>query len=84
LIVIAHRSGGPKTDIVVHFDGKPTGFLAQSVDEYAETIYKALTMNMDDAIDLRQNAQVSAGRFSDEVFSTSFKDAILEGKILSP
>jgi alpha-1,2-mannosyltransferase len=83
LIVIAHRSGGPKTDIVVPFEGKPTGFLAETVDEYAETIYKALTMNRDEAIDLRKNAQASAGRFSDEVFSLSFKNSILEGKILS-
>jgi alpha-1,2-mannosyltransferase len=83
LIVVAHRSGGPKTDIIVPFDGKTTGFLAQTVDEYAETMYKALAMNRDEAIDLRKSAQASAGRFSDEVFSLSFKNSILEGNILS-
>jgi alpha-1,2-mannosyltransferase len=83
LIVIAHRSGGPKSDIVVPFEGKPTGFLALTVNEYAENIYQALTMKPRDSIKLRINAQVSAARFSDEVFSISFKEAILEGKILS-
>lgn len=83
LIVVAHRSGGPQSDIVVRYNGNDTGFLAHTVDEYAESIYEALIMPQSKAIELRKNAQASAGRFSDEVFSVSFKEAILQGHVLS-
>jgi len=65
LIVVAHDSGGPKTDIVQH---KVTGFLATSKDEYAEALHEALTLPAQQTRILREQARESATRFSDQVF----------------
>lgn len=65
LIVVAHDSGGPKTDIVQH---KVTGFLATTADQYAEALHEALTIPAPEARILREQARASATRFSDQVF----------------
>lgn len=87
LIVVAHNSGGPKSDIVVPLrrsdsNRKPltttTGFLATTVEEYADHIYRILTLSDEEAAEIRQNAQESAQRFTDTVFSESFQKVILE------
>jgi alpha-1,2-mannosyltransferase len=91
LIVIAHNSGGPKSDIVVPIElsssssarsTTTTGFLASSADEYAELIHRALILDPKEASDIRHNAQESAKRFTDEIFAESFEKAILELKML--
>lgn len=39
MVTIAHRSGGPAADIVVPLpDGRTTGFLAETPEEYAEAM----------------------------------------------
>lgn len=39
MVTIAHRSGGPAADIVVPLpDGRVTGFLAETPEEYAEAM----------------------------------------------
>lgn len=39
MVTIAHRSGGPAADIVVPLpDGRVTGFLAETPEEYAEVM----------------------------------------------
>jgi alpha-1,2-mannosyltransferase len=85
LIVIAHNSGGPKTDIVVPLPNATrtatTGFLASTVDEYAQCIHCVLSMGVDEAKSIRRNAIESAKRFTDEVFVESFEKAILNLKI---
>jgi len=78
LIVVAHNSGGPKSDIVVPYKGKPTGYLATTADEYAERIHEILSMEPNEAAQIRRNAQESAKRFTDEVFAESFRDALVE------
>jgi alpha-1,2-mannosyltransferase len=79
LLVVAHNSGGPRSDIVA--PGK-TGFLAATVDEYADAIYEALTLSPSEATRMRKAAQQSALRFSDEVFATSFREKLLDAKLL--
>ena len=79
LLVVAHNSGGPRTDIITP---KRTGFLASTVDEYATAMYQALTLPAAEATIMRTAAVASSQRFSDEVFSQSFRDAIVEAKIL--
>jgi alpha-1,2-mannosyltransferase len=85
LIVIAHNSGGPKTDIVVPLQNAlgttTTGFLASSADEYADFIHRVLSMNVDEARTIRLNAIESAKRFTDGVFVESFEKAILDLKM---
>jgi alpha-1,2-mannosyltransferase len=79
LITIAHNSGGPKLDIV-----KPgeTGFLATTADEYASCIHQALTMKSSQTDIIRNKAQQSSLRFSDEVFAESFQKVILDLKLI--
>jgi alpha-1,2-mannosyltransferase len=82
LITIAHDSGGPKSDIVVLFQGQPTGLLASNADEYANAMHQAFSMTKADADAMRKNARQSATRFSDEQFNATFKKEILESRVL--
>jgi alpha-1,2-mannosyltransferase len=82
LIVVAHNSGGPKSDIVVPYQGRETGFLATTAEEYASAIHKALTLSQSEATVLRRTAQASSTRFSDEVFAHRFTAMVLESKLL--
>ena len=72
LIVVAHNSGGPASDIV--HPGE-TGFLATTADEYATALEQAL-LTVDNS-EMAQKAQVSARRFSDDVFEREFQAAVL-------
>ncbi|CAM9002609.1 unnamed protein product [Rhodiola kirilowii] len=40
--MVAHNSAGPRMDIVLEEDGEVTGFLAQTVEEYADAILKVI------------------------------------------
>lgn len=85
LITIAHDSGGPKADIIVKtVDGKRTGYLASSVDEYSSAMYKAFYGGADskENMDIRACGRESSKRFSDQVFMREFKDAIVASEIL--
>ncbi|KAK6440600.1 asparagine-linked glycosylation protein [Oleoguttula sp. CCFEE 5521] len=74
LISVVNDSGGPKADIVVDIDGKPTGFHASTVEQFSAAFAKALELSPEDALALRLRARQSATRFSEEVF----RDAWLE------
>lgn len=74
LIVVAHNSGGPASDIV---HDKQTGFLAATADEYAEALHQAFQAGDE----MRRKAQESAQRFSDSVFEQEFQSSVV--KILS-
>lgn len=83
LIVVAHNSGGPKSDIVVPWHGGiVTGYLASTPDEYAAAIYKALTLSPEAALKLRRAARESSQRFSDQAFAKEFQRILLEAKVL--
>ena len=87
LLVVAHKSGGPLTDIVVvdnanHQQEQQTGFLASNAEEYANALHEALSMSDAETIALRQRARVSSNRFSDEVFSTRLQDALSNSNVL--
>ncbi len=73
LLTIAHNSGGPKSDIILEVGPGGTGFLATTAQEYADAMYKALTLNAKEANAMRQKAKASATRFSDEAFDKSLK-----------
>lgn len=46
MVTIAHRSGGPAADIVVPLpDGRITGFLAETPEEYAEAMARVFRDN---------------------------------------
>jgi alpha-1,2-mannosyltransferase len=77
VIVVAHNSGGPKSDIVTPHQ---TGYLATTADEYADALHEALTSAS--AETMRRKAQESSARFSDQVFDEAFQKAILSAKLL--
>ena len=65
LVVVAHDSGGPRTDIV---SDACNGFRASTADEYAEKIAFILD-NPSKMKDIKVDAMIAARRFSDEKFS---------------
>lgn len=66
-IVIAHNSGGPQMDIV-----RPgTGFLATSVEEYAEKMAEIVRMEEHQLMDIRSAARSHVRQFSDQSFRES-------------
>ncbi|KAF2872678.1 alpha-1,2-mannosyltransferase ALG11 [Massariosphaeria phaeospora] len=69
LISVVNDSGGPKLDIVVDVDGKPTGFHASTAEQYAEGFRKALTLPREETLAMRRRARKSAGRFTDGGFA---------------
>lgn len=72
----AHKSAGPKMDIVLAEDGKQTGFLAQTVEEYAESIIKVIEMPESERLIMAAAARRRASRFSEQIFFDDFKAAI--------
>ncbi|KAI4720284.1 UDP-Glycosyltransferase/glycogen phosphorylase [Aureobasidium sp. EXF-10727] len=72
LISVVDDSGGPKYDIVVPIDGKPTGFHAKSPTEFADGFAKALDQSPSETLAMRKRARTSAKRFSEEVFRDSW------------
>ncbi|KAF1940848.1 alpha-1,2-mannosyltransferase ALG11 [Clathrospora elynae] len=69
LISVVNNSGGPKLDIVVEVDGKPTGFHATTAEQYSEGFRKALTLSPQNTLAMRQRARKSAERFTDRGFA---------------
>ncbi|KAF8036882.1 hypothetical protein BT93_C2568 [Corymbia citriodora subsp. variegata] len=75
-IPIAHKSAGPKMDIVLEEDGQQTGFLAQNVEEYADAILKIIRMRESERVNMAAAARKRACRFSEERFYEDLKAAI--------
>nr|Q7ZW24.2 RecName: Full=GDP-Man:Man(3)GlcNAc(2)-PP-Dol alpha-1,2-mannosyltransferase; AltName: Full=Asparagine-linked glycosylation protein 11 homolog; AltName: Full=Glycolipid 2-alpha-mannosyltransferase [Danio rerio] len=75
-IILAHKSGGPKLDIVVPYDGGPTGFLADDEDNYADAMERILSMSPATRLEMRRRARLSVSRFSDQEFEGSFLSAM--------
>ena len=97
LVTVAHNSGGPKTDIIVpleveeenstRVEAKQTGFLASTVDEYAEAMNAILCggngdKNGEDVLGIRRCGRQQATKFSDEAFVELFKMTFISSSIL--
>ena len=70
-IVLAHKSGGPKLDIV---DEGQTGFLASDIDSYATTMRQIVEMKSDARQQIRERARESVDRFSVKTFEEHFME----------
>ena len=70
LVTIAHRSGGPKSDIIE--EGR-TGFLAETAEEYAKLLADSFT-GFSALLELRKAARRSSLRYSDG----SFKENLIQ------
>lgn len=88
LIVVAHDSAGPKSDIVVpayphndlHYSikdiqDKPAGFLAASIEEYVSAL-EFIFSHEKELESIRQNARDRSRVFSTEKFIQIFKEKI--------
>ncbi|GAX84154.1 hypothetical protein CEUSTIGMA_g11577.t1 [Chlamydomonas eustigma] len=91
VIPLAHNSGGPKADIVVpvlqHVAGSSSkavssGYLASTVEEYADAISQVLALEEGARIQMAAAARSHADTFSTEKFMNSFMSAI--GPVLPP
>jgi len=71
-VMLAHDSGGPKMDIVVKHDDKPTGFLASDEESFAASMKKIFSMSDTDRELMCQNARDSLSRFSEDEFDSIF------------
>ncbi|KAM9851415.1 GDP-Man:Man(3)GlcNAc(2)-PP-Dol alpha-1,2-mannosyltransferase-like isoform 2-T2 [Aulostomus maculatus] len=74
--VLAHKSGGPKMDIVVPYEGSQTGFLANCEDTYAATMETILALSPTARLGIRRSARRSVERFSDQEFEVCFLAAM--------
>ena len=71
-ITLAHDSGGPKMDIVIEWDDKPTGFLASDVTSYARVMETIFSLEPLERQAIRENARKSVARFSEAAFEVGF------------
>nr|AEG76894.1 putative glycosyl transferase family 1 protein [Linum usitatissimum] len=75
-IPIAHNSTGPKMGIVLEEDGEPTGFLAETVEEFADAILKVVKMPEPGRLKMAADARRRAGKFSEQRFYENLKTSI--------
>lgn len=72
----AHNSAGPRMDIVLPEDGKQTGFLAQTLEEYADAIVSIIRMPASERLEMAAAARKRASQFSEQRFYQDFKSAV--------
>lgn len=75
-LVSAHNSAGPKMDIVLPEDGQQTGFLACTVEEYADAILSIIKMPETERLKMAAAARKRADRYSEQRFYEDFKAAV--------
>ena len=72
-IPLAHRSAGPLMDIVVEWEGTPTGFLATTAVEYASALDEIFQMSVEERFLMGARARAAVRkRFSEETFGKRF------------
>jgi len=85
-VTVAHRSGGPLTDIVVPAwapaaeaaapETTAVGFLAATAEEYAQALSQALSLAPAERAAMVAAARARVPTFSDERFARGFADAL--------
>ncbi|TDL23341.1 mannosyltransferase [Rickenella mellea] len=74
VIPVTHASGGPLNDIVVPFEGRPTGYHATETLAFVEAMQTVLAMLKDEEIAMRSRARRWAvQRFSREEFEKGWE-----------
>ena len=87
-VPIAHKSGGPREDIVLPEPGKKesggggtgigqrTGFLCSTVEQYADALVEVVAMGNEARLEMAAAARRRASLFSDEKFKNDFLEAM--------
>jgi alpha-1,2-mannosyltransferase len=73
LIPLAHKSGGPKMDIV---DEGVNGYLADDAQEYANKMYEILEMDLEKRKQMQEKTRQKAAKFSDEKFEDAVRESL--------
>jgi len=74
LVMVAHASAGPKMDIVVPYRGEKTGLLADTDEQYCDSLYSIYKMDPKKRASIRAAARVHVKKFSQEKFNSDFLD----------
>ncbi|KAG5437773.1 hypothetical protein PCANB_000486 [Pneumocystis canis] len=74
LIPVVHDSGGPKFDIVINYEGKPTGYHASTPSSYAKAFNDIFSMSEEEYNSMKKRARESSTRFSQETFHKRWLD----------
>ena len=75
-VMVAHDSAGPAMDIVVDWEGKRTGYLAQSTAQFVSCLSEAVQLPEQERLEMVGAARESVQRrFSVQVFENSFVKA---------
>jgi alpha-1,2-mannosyltransferase len=85
LIPVVHNSGGPKLDIVIPYGGEPTGYHAETEEQFAEAFRRVTSMSREDTIAMRLRGRANAKRFTEEVFAekwVSEMDHLIEMQVV--
>lgn len=53
VIALAHDSAGPQGDIVVPYEGKTTGFLANTAEQYADALCGIVSLPEHERLELQ-------------------------------
>jgi len=72
ILMIAHRSGGPRLDIIETSEGSQTGYLADEAEDYARCIATILYNTKERNDRIRNAARASVDRFSEKEFEENF------------
>ena len=86
-VPIAHKSGGPREDIVLPEPGKKesgggtgigqrTGLLCSTVEQYADALVEVVAMGNEARLEMAAAARRRASLFSDEKFKNDFLEAM--------
>ncbi|TPX41253.1 GDP-Man:Man3GlcNAc2-PP-dolichol alpha-1,2-mannosyltransferase [Synchytrium endobioticum] len=79
LIVVAHNSGGPKSDIVTDsYEHGISGFLATTVDDFAHALYRAATLSPQQRLGIIEHGRLKTQAFSNQAFEKAFVQPMLE------
>ncbi|EIN12293.1 UDP-Glycosyltransferase/glycogen phosphorylase [Punctularia strigosozonata HHB-11173 SS5] len=84
VIPVTHASGGPLNDIVVPYNGQPTGYHARTVTEFAQAFQTVLVMSPTEQLAMRKRArQWAVQRFSAEEFERGWNASGWKGTLHS-
>ncbi|KIX05078.1 uncharacterized protein Z518_05950 [Rhinocladiella mackenziei CBS 650.93] len=72
LIPVVHNSGGPKLDIVVPYEGRPIGFLAETDEEFAAAFGRVASLESQERFAMRLRGRASTKRFTEEAFASKW------------
>lgn len=76
LIPVVHDSGGPKLDIVVPYDERPTGYHAETAEGFADGYRKVMQLEPEERYAMRVRCREVAKNFTEEAFARKWIEQV--------